>query len=50
MIYFCRDIRVEINFISTIHPQENRKVDSANKVILEGIKKNMDEPKGLWVE
>ena len=32
------------------HPQTNGQVESANKNILESLKKRLDDAKGLWVE
>lgn len=32
------------------HPQENGRAVAANKTILSGMKKKLDEAKGLWVE
>lgn len=31
-----------------VHPQNNRQVEYANKVILIGLKKKLDEAKCLW--
>ena len=36
---------VHMKFISIVHPQENGKTESANKVILKGINKQLDEAK-----
>lgn len=37
-----------MKFILVVHPQANGKAKSANKIILGGIKKKLDEAKGLW--
>lgn len=37
-------------FIFIVHPQASGQVDSTNKVILKGLKKNLDDTKGLWAE
>ena len=35
---------------SISHPQTSGQVESANKNILQSLKKKLDEAKGLWVE
>lgn len=47
---FCHELGVQVKFVYLIHSQANGKVDSANKVILKGIKKKLDDAKGLRVE
>ncbi|XP_057444380.1 uncharacterized protein LOC130736583 [Lotus japonicus] len=39
-----------MRFASVEHPQTNGQAESANKVILNGLRKNLDEAKGLWAE
>lgn len=41
---------MKTKFVSIIHPWDNRQAESANKVILKGIKRNLDDAKELWVE
>ncbi|XP_057443821.1 uncharacterized protein LOC130735973 [Lotus japonicus] len=44
---FCAEMGIEIRFASVEHPQTNGQAESANKVILKGLKKKLDEAKGL---
>lgn len=37
-----------MKFVSVVHSQANGQAESANKVILNGIKKKLDDAKGLW--
>lgn len=43
-------IFVKDKFSSAKHPQPNRQEEYANKVILNGLKKRLDNTKGLWAE
>ncbi|XP_057435810.1 uncharacterized protein LOC130728374 [Lotus japonicus] len=47
---FCTEMGIEMRFASVEHPQTNGQAESANKVILKGLKKKLDEAKGLWAE
>jgi len=47
---FCKEWGIQLNFTSVEHPQSNGQVESANKVILQGLKKRLEVAKGLWVE
>ncbi|XP_057432118.1 uncharacterized protein LOC130724836 [Lotus japonicus] len=47
---FCADMGIEMRFASVEHPQTNGQAESANKVILKGLKNKLDEAKGLWAE
>ena len=40
-------LKIKQHFTSVEHPQAIGQVESTNKVILEGIKKHLDEAKGL---
>jgi hypothetical protein len=47
---FCSDLGIK-NFFSTPgYPQSNGQAEVSNKVILDGIKKRLEEAKGKWVE
>lgn len=50
VIVLCKDLGVQISVVSVVHPQANRQAELVNKVILKGLKKNLDDAKGLWVE
>ena len=32
------------------YPQSNRQAEATNKVIVDGLKKRLDEAKGKWVD
>lgn len=50
VINFCKQLGIETKFVSVIHPQANGQAESANKMIVNGIKKKLEEAKGLWAE
>jgi len=37
-------------FASVEHPQTNGQVESANRVLLRGLKRRLEKPKGFWAE
>ncbi|XP_072089167.1 uncharacterized protein [Arachis hypogaea] len=43
-------LHISHRFSSVEHPQTNGQVESANKIIVKGLKKRLDEAKGLWAE
>ena len=47
---FCSNLHITMNPSSVCHPQTNGQVESANKNILNSLKKRLDDAKGLWVE
>lgn len=47
---FCRDLGVQTKFVTIIHPHANGQAKLANKIILKGINKKLDDAKGLWAE
>lgn len=47
---FSKYLGVQTKFISLVHRQANRQADLAKKVILKGLKKNLDDAKGLLAE
>ncbi|XP_057452759.1 uncharacterized protein LOC130744604 [Lotus japonicus] len=47
---FCSEMGIELRFASVEHPQSNGQVESANKVVLNGLKKRLGEAKGLWAD
>src|ERR1051325_7006097 len=50
VVEFCKDLGIQNRFISIEHPQANGQAESANKVILNAIKKKLDSAKGLWAK
>nr|XP_025652340.1 uncharacterized protein K02A2.6-like [Arachis hypogaea] len=47
---FLEGLHVSHRFSSVEHPQTNGQVESANKIIVKGLKKRLDEAKGLWAD
>ncbi|XP_016165464.1 uncharacterized protein K02A2.6-like [Arachis ipaensis] len=47
---FLEGLHVSHRFSSVEHPQTNGQVESANKIIVKGHKKRLDEAKGLWAD
>lgn len=45
---FYRDLGVQIKFVSVIHLQASGQIESTNKVILNVLKKKLDDGKCLW--
>lgn len=45
VVDFTYDLGVLKKFIYVVHPQANMQVESTNKLILGGIKKNLTKPK-----
>ncbi|RDY14430.1 Gypsy retrotransposon integrase-like protein 1, partial [Mucuna pruriens] len=50
IVHFCAQLKIKQLFTSMEHPQSNGKVEAANKVILKGLQKCLEEAKGRWVE
>uniref|UniRef100_A0A2N9JBM8 Uncharacterized protein n=1 Tax=Fagus sylvatica TaxID=28930 RepID=A0A2N9JBM8_FAGSY len=47
---FCSELGIKNFFSSPGYPQSNGQAEVSNKVILDGIKKRLEEAKGRWVE
>ncbi|XP_072080951.1 uncharacterized protein [Arachis hypogaea] len=47
---FLAGLGIKKKFSSVEHPQTNGQVESANKVILLGLKKRLDNKKGAWAD
>ncbi|XP_057756163.1 uncharacterized protein LOC130975374 [Arachis stenosperma] len=47
---FLSGLGVRQRFSSVEHPQTNGQVESANRVILSGLKKRLDNKKGAWAD
>ena len=47
---FCKHLGIQTKLLSLIHPQANGQAESANKEILNGIKKKLEAAKGHWAE
>ncbi len=47
---FCLELGIRNFFSLPAYPQANGQAEVSNKVILDGIKKRLEEAKGRWVE
>ncbi|MCI37649.1 gypsy retrotransposon integrase-like protein, partial [Trifolium medium] len=47
---FLTKIGTTQHFASVEHPQTNGQAEAANRVILRGLKRRLDEAKGKWTE
>lgn len=45
---WCTDMRITQRFTSVAHPQSNGQVEVSNRIIVEGIKKNLEQAGGQW--
>ena len=47
---YCSDLGIKNRYSTPAYPQGNGKAEAVNKVIVNGLKKRLDEAKGRWVE
>ncbi|XP_057734463.1 uncharacterized protein LOC130949870 [Arachis stenosperma] len=47
---FLKRLCISHRFSSVEHPQTNGQVESANKIMVKGLKKRLDEAKGVWAD
>ncbi|RDX61576.1 pol, partial [Mucuna pruriens] len=47
---FCHGLGIKQVFTSVEHPQTNGQAEAANRVILRGLRRRLEEAKGWWVE
>ena len=47
---YCCDFGIKNRYSTSTYPQGNRKAKVVNKVIVNGLKKRLDDAKGKWVE
>ena len=46
----CEEVGIQQVFASVEHPQTNGQVESANRVLLRGVKRRIERAKGTWEE
>ena len=47
---YCCDIGIKNRYSTPAYPQRNGQAEAVNKVIVNGLKKKLDDAKGKWVE
>ena len=47
---YCGELGITNRYSTPIYPQGNRQAEAVNKVIVNGLKKRLDDAKGKWVE
>nr|XP_025682208.1 uncharacterized protein LOC112783462 [Arachis hypogaea] len=47
---FLQNLKIKQHFSSVEHPQSNGQAEAANKVLLQALRKKLDDAKGLWAE
>ena len=47
---YCFNLGIKNRYSTSAYPLENGHVEVVNKVIVNGLKKRLDDAKGKWVE
>ena len=47
---YCCKLGIANRYSTLAYPQGNRQAEASNKVIVNGLKKRLDDAKGRWVE
>ena len=47
---YCCELEIINKYSTPAYSQENEQVETSNKVIVNGLKKRLDDAKGRWVE
>ena len=47
---YCGELGIINRYFTLVYPQGNRQAEAVNKVIVNGLKKRLDDAKGKWVE
>ena len=47
---YCSDLRINNRYSTPAYPQGNGQAEAVNKVIVNGLKKRLNDAKGKWVE
>ena len=45
----CCEMGIRNRYLTPFYPQGNKQAEAINKVIVNGLKKRLDEAKGKWV-
>ena len=46
----CAEVGIKQVFASVQHPKTNGQVESANRILLRGLKRRLEKAKGVWAE
>ena len=47
---YCSNLGIKNRYFTSAYPQGNGQVEAVNKVIVNGLKKRLDDANGKWVE
>ena len=47
---YCSDLGIKNRYSTSAYPQGNGQGEAINKVIVNGLKKRLDDTKGKWIE
>ena len=47
---YCSDLGIKNRYSTSAYPQRNGQAEAVNKVIVNGLKKRLDDTKGKWIE
>ena len=47
---YCGELGITNRYSTPVYPQRNGQAEAVNKVIVNGLKKRLDDAKGKWVE
>ena len=47
---YCGELRITNRYSTPAYPQGNGQTEAVNKVIVNGLKKKLDDAKGKWME
>ena len=47
---YCYELGIANRYSTLAYPQGNEQAKASNKVIINGLKKRLDDAKGKWVE
>ena len=47
---YCSDLGIKNRYSTTAYPRENGHAEAVNKVIVNGLKKRLDDAEGKWIE